>query len=293
MASLIHPGPERRRAESGIDGPGPLNGNGSRRSSSQGCPLQIRPLQVGPGKACHKGIPCAGGIDRLRRTARQQQSSLVAGGINSLSPQGDEHPAQARVQQHLSRPVQAPGVRNGHAGQKLGLYAVGLQGVDFPQNGPQLLRLDRRHRVYKKGRLQAYLADQEELLRRALQLAWTQEDLGPKYGPTLEENLRQLESLRACRTWEEVRTHQITDFGRLAAVRKPRDPDLAERIKALRKACWEGVKARQAPFAVDSQRLLADLDQSHLALQGLVQLVRDFARVYEREKRRRRARSPM
>lgn len=107
-----------------------------------------------------------------------------------------------------------------------------------------------------------------------LQLAWTQEDLGPKYGPTLEENLRQLESLRACRTWEEVRTHQITDFGRLAAVRKPRDPDLAERIKALRKACWEGVKARQAPFAVDSQRLLADLDQSHLALQGLVQLVR-------------------
>ena len=141
---------------------------------------------------------------------------------------------------------------------------------------------------YLMDRLQAYLVDQEELLRRALQLAWTQEDLGPKYGPTLEENLRQLESLRACRTWEEVRTHQITDFGRLAAVRKPRDPDLAERIKALRKACWEGVKARQAPFAVDSQRLLADLDQSHLALQGLVQLVRDFARVYEREKRRRR-----
>ena len=39
---------------------------------------------------------------------------------------------------------------------------------------------------------------------------------------------------------------------------------------------------------MDSQRLLADLDQSHLALQGLVQLVRDFARVYEGEKRRRR-----
>lgn len=141
---------------------------------------------------------------------------------------------------------------------------------------------------YLMDRLQAYLADQAEPLRRALRLARTQEDLGPKYGPTLEENLRQMESLQACQTWEEVRSHRITDFGRLAAVRKPQDPDLAERIKALRKACWEGIKARQVPFAVESQKLLADLDQSHLALEGLVQLVRDFAKAYEGEKRRRR-----
>lgn len=141
---------------------------------------------------------------------------------------------------------------------------------------------------YLMDRLQAYLADQAELLRRALHLARTQEDLGPKYGPTLEENLRQMESLQACQTWEEVRAHRITDFGRLAAVRKPQDPDLAERIKALRKACWEGIKARQVPFAVESQKLLADLDQSYLALEGLVQLVWDFAKAYEGEKRRRR-----
>ena len=61
--------------------------------------------------------------------------------------------------------MQAPGVRNGHAGQKLGLYAVGLQGVDFPQNGPQLLRLDRRHRVYKKGRGAAFRQEAEGFRR--------------------------------------------------------------------------------------------------------------------------------
>ena len=132
------------------------------------------------------------------------------------------------------------------------------------------------------------MADQAEPLRRALRLAQTQEDLGPKYGPTLQENLRQLEALGACRTWEALRAHRLEGFGRLNAVRKPKDPELAERIKALRKSCWEGVKARQAPFAVDSHTLLGDLEQSHLALQGLVQLVREFAKAYEGEKRRRR-----
>lgn len=127
------------------------------------------------------------------------------------------------------------------------------------------------------------MADQAELLRRALRLAQTQEDLGPKYGPTLQENLRQLEALGACRTWEALRAHRLEGFGRLNAVRKPKDPELAERIKALRKSCWEGVKARQAPFAVDSHTLLGDLEQSHLALQGLVQLVREFAKAYEGE----------
>ena len=141
---------------------------------------------------------------------------------------------------------------------------------------------------YLIDRFQAYLADQAELLRRALRLAQTQEDLGPKYGPTLQENLRQLEALGACRTWEALRAHRLEGFGRLNAVRKPKDPELAERIKALRKSCWEGVKARQAPFAVDSHTLLGDLEQSHLALQGLVQLVREFAKAYEGEKRRRR-----
>ena len=112
--------------------------------------------------------------------------------------------------------------------------------------------------------------------------------MGPKYGPVLQENLRQLEQLRACRTWEEIRANRIVDFGRLPPVRKPRDPDLADTVKALRKACWEGLKERQAPFALESRQLIGDLDRSYPALQGLVQLVRDFARAYRQEKDRRR-----
>ena len=100
---------------------------------------------------------------------------------------------------------------------------------------------------YLMDRLQAYLADQGGAAPPCAAAGMDPGGPGTQMAPTLEENLRQLESLRACRTWEEVRTHQITDFGRLAAVRKPRDPDLAERIKALRKACWEGVKSSPGP----------------------------------------------
>lgn len=141
---------------------------------------------------------------------------------------------------------------------------------------------------YLADRLLNYLEQQGALLRRAAALAQTQEDLGPKYGPVLQENLRQLEQLRACRTWEEIRANRIVDFGRLPPVRKPRDPDLADTVKALRKACWEGLKERQAPFALESRQLIGDLDRSYPALQGLVQLVRDFARAYRQEKDRRR-----
>ena len=70
-------------------------------------------------------------------------------------------------------------------------------------------------------------------------------------------------------------------------MRKPRDPDLADTVKALRKTCWEGLKERQAPFALESRQLIGDLDRSYPALQGLVQLVRDFARAYRQEKDRR------
>lgn len=129
---------------------------------------------------------------------------------------------------------------------------------------------------YLADRLLNYLEQQGALLRRAAALAQTQEDLGPKYGPVLQENLRQLEQLRACRTWEEIRANRIVDFGRLPPVRKPRDPDLADTVKALRKACWEGLKERQAPFALESRQLIGDLDRSYPALQGLVQLVRDL-----------------
>ena len=63
--------------------------------------------------------------------------------------QGEEHPAQARVQQLVRRPVQAGLIGDPHPGQQLRLQAVGLQGVEPAQHRAQLLRLGGGHRVGK------------------------------------------------------------------------------------------------------------------------------------------------
>lgn len=141
---------------------------------------------------------------------------------------------------------------------------------------------------YLMDRLYRYLDSQNAIFRKLIGQAETQEDLGAKYGPVLRENLRQMEALRACETWEAIRQGRITDFGRLGAVRKPQNPDLAARIKAQRKACWDGLKTCQLPFETDSRKALEDLKQSRLALQGLVELVQRFDKAYSAEKERRR-----
>ena len=142
--------------------------------------------------------------------------------------------------------------------------------------------------AYLIDRLHCYIDGQTESMEEALRLAREQEDLGPKYGPTLEENLRQLRALRACGTWDEIHENRIQDFGRLKAIRNPIDPEAAQRIKAIRKGAYEGIKARQAPFATASGKLLEDLEAGSLAVQGLVHLVTAFGERYRREKERRR-----
>lgn len=142
--------------------------------------------------------------------------------------------------------------------------------------------------AYLIDRLHGYLDSQIESLTVALNLARTQEDIGPKYGPVLEENRNQLKALRACRTWQEIHENQITSFGKIPPVRKIFDPDCAERVKALRAAAWEGVKRYQEPFATPSGKILEDLEQTALSVEGLMELVSAFAKRYAWEKERRR-----
>ena len=136
--------------------------------------------------------------------------------------------------------------------------------------------------------LRQYARAQAENLEKAYGLAMGQPDLKEKYAPTLLENRRQLLALAESRTWGEIQENRISDFGRLKVVRNPEDPEVAGRIKALRKAAYDGVKARQRPFATSPDKLLADMADTAPAVQGLVELVMDFAQAYRLEKRRRR-----
>lgn len=142
--------------------------------------------------------------------------------------------------------------------------------------------------AYLIERLHNYLDSQMESLTVALHLARTQEDLGPKYGPMLEANREQLQTLRNCRTWQEIYENRITSFGRIPPVKNPLDTDCAQRVKALREAAWEGVKKYQEPFSTPSQKILEDLEQTALSVEGLMELVSAFGKRYAWEKERHR-----
>ncbi len=104
----------------------------------------------------------------------------------------------------------------------------------------------------------------------------------------LSDTVYQLERLRSAGTWDEIHSRQVIDFGRLTFPRKCSDPDLADRVKAVRTACKKGLEKRLRAFADPSDRVLADLKNSTDAVRGLVWLVREFGKGYDRAKRSRR-----
>ena len=102
------------------------------------------------------------------------------------------------------------------------------------------------------------------------------------------ETLVQLRHIRASRTWDEVYSRKNVDFGRLIFSKKCSDPELADRVKAVRNACKKGFEKRIRSFADPSGRILEDLEGSSGALRGLVWLAREFGKSYDRMKRSRR-----
>ena len=81
-----------------------------------------------------------------------QHLAAAVGGKHAVGAQRDEYAVQPRFQQRVRRTAQARIVRNGHAGQQLRLYAVGLESVEPAQHGAELLRLGRGYGVGKDRR---------------------------------------------------------------------------------------------------------------------------------------------
>ncbi len=104
----------------------------------------------------------------------------------------------------------------------------------------------------------------------------------------LKDTVSQLTELRNSRFWDEVHRHKDIDYGRLTFSKKIGDQELAEQIKAVRSACKEGMAKRLRTFSDDSSQILGDLETTGAAVRGLVKLVRDFGKLYERVKQGRR-----
>jgi len=135
--------------------------------------------------------------------------------------------------------------------------------------------------------LRAYLDQQIAALERCAAAVDTLADQ-QKASALLRDNIFQLKRLGACPDWDGVVAGKNLDFGTLTFKKATNDPDITEPVKAVRKACKEGLAKKLRRFSDPSSRIVEDMAQIAESSQGLVRLVKAFSRAYDREKRSRR-----
>lgn len=135
--------------------------------------------------------------------------------------------------------------------------------------------------------LQDYLALQISSLENCIQLA---EDVPGMEKPVtlLSTTVECLRSLAQCGTWDEIVNHSPVDYGTLTFKKEHKGTQLAERIKAVRNSCKEDLPKKLRVFSDPSRVVLAHLNESALAADGLIRLVKEFRKRYLQHKKARR-----
>ncbi len=103
----------------------------------------------------------------------------------------------------------------------------------------------------------------------------------------LQDTVYQLQKLRDSKTWDEVIVNGQISYGVLRFPSKNPDPELTDRIKAVRDSCKKGLEKRLRSFSDPTAQSFEDLSQSAAAIRGMISLVRSFAADYDRMKRSR------
>lgn len=135
--------------------------------------------------------------------------------------------------------------------------------------------------------LHRYLDGQISALERCARLAAEDEALG-KVTALLENTVNSLKTLRESETWDQVVRRKKIDYGTMRFPKKVRDPDLPDRIKAVREGCKKGLEKRLKAFADPSELVMEDLLRTKSAVRGLIGLVRAFSQRYQKLKQQRR-----
>ncbi len=135
--------------------------------------------------------------------------------------------------------------------------------------------------------LQQYLQQHIQALQGVLRAAEVTEGF-EKPVALLHDTVSQLEQLRACNSWDDICKYADIDYGKLLFPKAATDSQLKEEIKAIRKACKEGLQKKLCRFADESARIFADIENIASATKGLVSLIRAFHTVYSKLKRARK-----
>lgn len=104
----------------------------------------------------------------------------------------------------------------------------------------------------------------------------------------LRETVFSMEHLAEAKTWDEVIQRKDIKYGVMRFPKKIQDPDVPDRIKAVRDNCKKGLEKRLKAFTDPSAQIVEDLAQTSAAVRGLVQLTRNFSKRYQQRKQQRR-----
>ncbi len=135
--------------------------------------------------------------------------------------------------------------------------------------------------------LHAYLTCQINVMKRCAEEADTCEGL-EKAAANLRDTVYKMEALRNVHTWDEIAGMRGIDYGRLTFPKNKPDPELEERIKAVRDACKKGLNKKLSAFSDSSAQVLSDMTQTAAGVRALTALVKRFDRAFSEAKSRRR-----
>ena len=135
--------------------------------------------------------------------------------------------------------------------------------------------------------LMEYLDLQLQSMGKITTLATAAEGMD-KPAQLLSQTLEQLKHLRSSETWDDILQRKNIDYGRLTISKKCPDQELAERIKAVRNACKNGLTRKLKVFTDASAQILGDMAETTPSVRGIVSLVHRFEAEFDRAKRQRR-----
>lgn len=140
---------------------------------------------------------------------------------------------------------------------------------------------------YLVSDLKAYLSLQIASLENCIRAAADVSGL-EKPVSLLAATVSDLKSLYDCSSWDSIVNHPPIEYGTLTFKKELKGTTLAERIKAVRNGCKENLPKKLRAFSDCSQIVLDHLKDSALASDGLISLVKDFRKQYDKLKRARR-----
>lgn len=108
------------------------------------------------------------------------------------------------------------------------------------------------------------------------------------YMDSFSRTAEQLRELCRCLRigWDKTREALPIEFPRLGTLRKPEDPELAQRLKDRREECKKDIKKLEKSFISSSAKQLEDMAGTEPTMEALLGLTLEFEAEYTKAKRR-------